>query len=60
MAETPEVQLQSEVEALRRDLESLEREQQVLMEQIRTGKDNANIRDWKWIQEATKLTGKLN
>lgn len=49
-------QLQSEVEDLRGQLHELEQEKEMLMKQIRSMEDR-QVRNWKWIQDATKFSG---
>lgn len=49
-------QLQSEVEDLRGQLAELESEKETLMKRTRSLEDR-QVRNWKWIQDATKFSG---
>lgn len=51
-------QLQSEVNELRGQLADFELEKETLMKRTRSLED-LQVRNWKWIQEATKFSGSL-
>ena len=50
-------QLQSEVDELRGQLEELRKEKETLMKRTKSAEDR-QVRNWKWIQAATKFSGK--
>lgn len=53
------VQLQSEVKELRGQLAELELEKEALMKKTRSLEDR-QVKNWKWIQEATKFSGSFS
>jgi predicted nuclease with TOPRIM domain len=52
-------QLQSEVKELRGQLAELELEKEALMKKTRSLEDR-QVKNWKWIQEATKFSGSFS
>ena len=54
--EAPLEQVQSEVDELRKQLAEMESEKEALMKRTRIVEDR-QVRNWKWIQDATKFSG---